>query len=240
LDPWIADLTSEVLWAPDVGSARDAFRRFAAGAGIEFYAYGKNAAAKDCVDYAYLDSSYPEQWWQRYVEARYFEFDPVVIESERNPLPFTWRFVANRGDLTARQRRLFDEAAEFGIVHGLTIPFHGWEGRTGLLCFAFGSAKRHREAMAAQPNLRLLALYYHAAIERLLEAEEATSTGLSAMERQCLTWTAAGRSLWEISVGLHRAEADVAGALAMARAKLGTITTDQAVAKAVACGIILP
>ena len=235
MDHWIADLTTEVLWAPDLAAARDGFRRMAARAGIETYAYAKFTAPGS---FAYLDTTYGAGWIDRYVAQGYHRIDPVVAEGARTQLPFAWRFLVNRSDLPRPQRLVFDEAAEFAIRDGLSIPFHGRRGYGGLTSLAFSDPRHLRDAVQAQPNLRLLALYYHSAVERLLEAEEETA-GLAPFERQCLTWAAAGRSLWDISAVTNRAEADVAGALRAVREKLGTATTSQAAAKAIGQGLIV-
>lgn len=231
----ITDQMNEILWAEDLASARAAFRSGLAACGIETYAYGN---FKLGVDRPYVDSTYPIAWMERYRARGYMAIDPVVRESTRNHLPFAWRYVTNREDgFSDQQRQLFAEAAEFGIRDGYTIPFHGPEGCTALVSFAFESSERMKKVLTAQPNLRLLAVYYHAAVDRLLEDEPGEDM-LSGMERQCLEWSLHGRSLWDISAATHRPEQDVATALRAAREKLGAATTAQAARKAVALGLI--
>lgn len=237
MDRWIVELTSQLLWAEDIPSAQATFRRIAAQANIDFYAYGNSRPG---LEHPYVDSTYPEAWIKRYFSQRYQFIDPVISESRRTHLPFAWRFLMNRpGGLTPEQCRLFEEAAEYGIRDGFTIPFHSTAGCFASLSFAFSSVDELKQVMAAQPKLKLLGVYYHTAIERLLE-EEIPDAELSSIERQCLTWTANGRTLWEISGLAHRPEPDIAFALRSAREKLGTATTAQAVAKAIAQGLIAP
>jgi DNA-binding CsgD family transcriptional regulator len=187
----------------------------------------------------YIDSTYPAQWMSHYFANRYQYIDPVVLEAQRTHLPFSWRFLARREGLSPAQRQLFEEAAAFGIRDGFTIPFHENGGCVAMLSYAFTSDNELQEVMTAQAKLKLLAVYYHTAVERLL-CEPACDDRLSTMERQCLTHMAHGRSLWEISGSLHRPEPDVAGALRSARQKLGAATTAQAVAKAITQGLIAP
>lgn len=232
---WIADLTTEILWAPDIEAARNGFRRLAAQAGIGAYAYARFDTP---TTFTYLDTTYDAAWIDRYVSLGYRRVDPVVAEGTRTRLPFAWRFLGTRPDLSDRQRLVLREAAEFGLRDGLSIPFHGRRGFGGMASLVFSDPRRLQDAVQAQPNLRLLPLYYHSAVERLL-AEDVDVAGLTAFEHQCLTWAAAGRTLWEISAVTHRAEADVAGALRSTRQKLGTATTSQAAAKAVGQGLIV-
>lgn len=237
MDGHIIELTSELLWAEDLPSARATFKKIAAQANVDFYAYGNSRPG---LDNPYLDTTYPPAWVEHYLAQRYQYIDPVVLECQRTHLPFSWRFLLNRATpLTAEQHRLFAEAAEFGIRDGFTIPFHTCHGCFAVLSFAFTSLEELKEIMAAQPKLKLLAVYYHTAIERLLECQVAEDE-LSSVERQCLTLAATGRSLWEISGLAHRPENDIAFALRTAREKLGAATTQQAVAKAIAQGLIAP
>lgn len=235
MDRWITELTTEMLWVEDIPSAQATFRRLAAEINVDFYAYGNSRPG---LEHPYVDTTYPEAWVAHYFARRYQFIDPVIAESQRTHLPFAWRFLVNRpSGLTPEQDQLFAEAAEHGIRDGFTIPFHGRPGCFACLSLAFSSLDALKEVMGAQSRLSLLGVYYHTAIERLLEAEIPESE-LSAIERQCLALVAAGRSLWEISGLAHRSEPDIAGALRSAREKLGTSTTAQAIAKAVAQGLI--
>ena len=234
---WVGELTTELLWAEDIPSVQAAFRRLARQAGVDYYVYGNSRPG---LDQPYIDSTYPQEWMGHYLANRYQLIDPVVLEAQRSHLPFAWRFLTNRANgLSPAQQRLFAEAAEFGIRDGFTIPFHTEEGCVAVLSYAFTSMEQLKEVMSAQSRLKLLAVYYHTAVERLLDVQ-GPEDELSPMERQCLTGIAHGCSLWEISGRIHRPEPDVAGALRSAREKLGTATTAQAIAKAITQGLIAP
>ena len=234
---WISGLTSEVLWAEDLPAVQEAFRRVVAQAGVDFFLYGNSRPG---LDQPYIDSTYPAQWCAHYFANRYQFIDPVVIEAQRSPQPFAWRSLMNRpGSLSEAQQRLFDEAAAHGIRDGYTIPFHTAEGSVAVMSYAFTSPDDLREVMADPARLKLMAVYYHTAVERLLDVQT-PGDDLSPMERQCLTGVALGHSFSEISGRIHRPEPDVAGALRSAREKLGTATTAQAIAKAITQGLIAP
>lgn len=237
MDHWVADLTSGLLGAQDIAAAQSAFRRLAAEAGVERFAYA--LVDDDCG--LHVDATYPEAWTTHYLANGYQNFDPVVLESRRNRLPFAWRFVTNRPGLTAEQNRLFHEASDFGIRDGMTIPFHGSGKSFGMLSLAFESNARLREVMAAQPRMRLLGIYYHTATERLLEGERMDKDDgirLTPHQRQCLSRLAGGQSLWDISAALHLPETTVAGILREVRERLGATTIAEAVARATAQGLI--
>src|SRR6201998_2771744 len=58
---------------------------------------------------------YPSSWVEQYCPNRYDRIDPVISRSIATTLPFAWS--ADRSDLklTKKQKRLFEEAGEFGI-----------------------------------------------------------------------------------------------------------------------------
>lgn len=237
LDSWIEQVTARLLWADDIPAAQAAFRDLAGQAEVAFYAYGNTRPG---LEHPYVDSTYPEAWMAHYFANRYQFIDPVVLEAQRTTQPFAWRFLLNRENgLDDAQRRLFAEAAEYGIRDGFTIPFHTAEGCIAMLSFAFASAAELKEAMATQSRLRLLGMYYHAAIERLLDVETPADE-LSSLELQCLTGIANGLATDQIAARTQRAEPEVSGALCSARDKLGTATTAQAIAKAITQGLIAP
>lgn len=237
MDSWISEMTEELLWVEDIASAQDSLRRLAKLANVDFFAYGNSRPG---LENPYWDATYPTEWMEHYFTNRYQFIDPVVLEAQRSHLPFAWRFLLNRpGAMNAEQKLLFAEAAQYGIRDGFTIPFHSENGCIAAMSFAFRSRAEMEHFANMQPRLKLLALYYHTAIERLLEVD-IPDDELSAMERQCLTFLADGRSLWEISGLLHRPESDVTSSLRSARDKLGTATTAQAVHKAIAEGLIAP
>ena len=235
MDAWIAAMTGDLLWVEDVPTAQRVLRRLAVEAGVDFFAYGNSRPGLEA---PYWDSTYPAAWMAHYFEHRYQFIDPVVLQAQASPLPFAWRFLLNRPEgMTPEQRHLFAEAAEYGIRDGFTIPFHGADGCFAAMTFAFRSRAEMEHLAEVQPRLKLLALYYHTAIERLLEV--AYDQGeLTALELQCLGFVAGGRSLWEISGLLRRPQSDVATSLRSARDKLGVQTTAQAVEQAVARGWI--
>lgn len=237
MDSWITEMTEELLWVEDIPAAQASLRQLAKQADVDFFAYGNSRPG---LENPYWDSTYPAKWMNHYFLNRYQFIDPVVLEAQRSHLPFAWRFLLNRPQtMTPEQKLLFAEAAEYGIRDGFTIPFHSETGCIAAMSFAFRSRAEMEHFASMQPRLKLLALYYHTAIERLLEVSVPESE-LSAMERQCLTFLADGRSLWEISGLLHRPESDVTSSLRSARDKLGTATTAQAVDKAIAQGLIAP
>lgn len=106
------------------------------------------AARLDVITFAYLSlppqhsgkpkliSNYPARWTAHYLQNRYQKVDPVIIRARCGGCPFRWGSDI-RGFATSQvQQRLFEEAAEFSIRCGLTIPIVDRRGCNAAVTFA--------------------------------------------------------------------------------------------------------
>lgn len=92
---------------------------------------------------------------------------------------------------------------------------------------------------ASQYDMHLLAIYSHAAVSRFIDdPAPAAEVRLSPRERECLRWTARGKTAWEISEILKLSQGTVTWHLNNAKAKLGVYGKSHAVVKALMLGLI--
>lgn len=191
----------------------------------------------------YIISTYPEGWLRHYFSEGYLHEDPVLEELPKRQLPFAWSEIALPEELSSRQRRLFDEARDAGLDHGITIPIHGGERFATMSLVPDGSAREAAEALARHRHLlHLLSLYYHAhsgsiLLERSLSSPRQKSL-LSPREKEVLQWTAKGKSNWDISVILGLSEKSIEFHLDSAKRKLQVFNRTHAVVKAIMLGMI--
>lgn len=181
-----------------------------------------------------LISNYPPTWTSHYLQERYHEFDPVIAEALRRPLPFEWGPSLGPAVHTERARDLFEEAARFGIRHGFTVPVHDSTGAIAAITFA--TDKRRASFVHAMTRdaqvLQLIAMYFHAhARRKLRQVHSVNGVTLSRREIECLNWAAQGKSAWEIGRIIGISRHTVVFHLDNARAKLGVRSTIQAVAR---------
>lgn len=87
-------------------------------------------------------------------------------------------------------------------------------------------------------ELEVLGNYFHSHVLRMNGNKADDSLLVTARELDCLRWTAAGKTAWEASVILGISERTVRFHLNSAREKLNCATTAQAIAHAVANGLI--
>ncbi len=147
-----------------------------------------------------LHTNYDGAWIDRYMKRRYDQVDPVCDLGRRASSPFWWggtRFLSN---FEKRQKRVFWEAEEFGIVYGVSIPVCAMDGSLGLVSFTAGTASDIRDILReAGPELHVAA---HQITDRLMEhetADDADSNLLSPRERETLIWVVQGMTSEEIA-----------------------------------------
>ena len=185
-------------------------------------------------DEARLISTYPRAWTAHYLKSHYERFDPVIRQALQGTEPFEWGNNIDSGGLSDTQRQLFEEAATFGIRYGFTIPIHDGRGPVAAVTFASNeqglmfrrSVEGHRHV------LQLMAMYFHANASRKLRSDRIIDgVPLSPRQYECLEWSAAGKSGWEIGRFLGISRRTVAFHLDNAKTKLGVFSLHQAIAR---------
>lgn len=201
------------------------------------------AAALDLSCFAYLAlpnrphgeprliSTYPTGWTSHYLRSNYQSIDPVIIKALQTVEPFRWGVDWPSMSPSISEQQLLDEAAQFGIKFGFTIPIHDGRGPVAALTFASDHRSSPFEnSITAQAGvLQLMALYFHAnARRKLSRATNLAATLLSPRELECLEWASQGKSSWEIGRILGISRHTAASYLESAKEKLGVRTVVQA------------
>lgn len=184
--------------------------------------------------------NYPSAWQAHYFTQQYQSIDPVVTLTPLLAKPFSWQQLQAAGQLNDKQRQLFAEAADHQLRYGLSVPLHGPWGRVAVVSFA----SPHADGISAVDlrNFYLLAHQFHAVMEDLgaVALPPEAHASLSMRERDCLSWTAQGKSSWDISVILGISQNTVNFHLKNALRKLRANSRMVAALKAVRLGLIDP
>ena len=181
-----------------------------------------------------LISNYPVTWTEHYLQQRYQRVDPVIIKALAMLEPFEWGQTSSAGHLTIPQRALLDEASQFGIRCGFTIPIHDRRGPVAAVTFAADERRPSFERCIEHHRaaLQLMAMYFHAHVRRRFSAGRMINgVVLSPREFECLEWAARGKSAWEIGKILSISRRTAAFHLENAKTKLGVHSICQAVAR---------
>jgi len=147
-----------------------------------------------------------EEWVERYIEQDYHYVDAVVAKAKSTPMAFDWETVREESFLRGRSKLVMDEAAEFGIKTGYTVPVFQ---ANGYLAVASFDCNQNAPDQATRAALQLATVYFHARLlafrDRYLPCDEQ----LTPRQRECLHWVGVGKSDWEIGEILNIAEATV-------------------------------
>lgn len=188
-----------------------------------------------------LISSYPKSWTNRYFRLGYQQLDPVVRHARLEHTLFSWGGEASPIQGSRDQRRFFDEATAFGIRSGITVPIRGGFGRMAAFTLATSEREAHQEELMAKLKdvVQLAGLYFHTHVAVRLDrsvASRSAEAELTQRERQCLTWTAQGKTVADIAVLIKIAPRTVVFHLENARRKLDATSIAHCVAQALRRG----
>lgn len=180
-----------------------------------------------------LSRATPREWSERYAERGYFNVDPVIHTTIRQPGAFTW------DDLDLRK---FSSAAETAFNEGceilkaessFIIPTHDARGLGGFVSLFFpdrGPDEGMRRA------LKLIAVYALERAKELRGVQPALAAGdcpITPRQREALAFLAKGKTDWEIGAILGIAEKTANHHIEEAKRRIGVATRAQAAAVAV-------
>lgn len=153
--------------------------------------------------------TYSDAWIGHYTREAYYEHDVLFRMAACNRVPVHWDDARRALDLRPIQKRIFDEGYDAGHRFGSTLPFHA-PGGTGAT-LSISTSGSLSDVRTSRIEAVALAAQFHALYEALSQKADivAPPPPLSARERECLSWVAAGKSSWDISRILSIAESTV-------------------------------
>lgn len=235
-DP-VESLTQELAAATSTQARHHAFLAHGAALGLSHFAY-VNTTVPDRPFVA--ETNYPLPWAERYLTCHYIADDPVPNQAQRSPLPFHWREVLDHAPADSPAHRIFDEAAQFEIRDGITVPVHAPAGLS-MINMAIADPSLFRANAAPQRHaLHLMALQFHLASERALVERPEPQVSLNGCEREVLLWSAKGKGADTIAHIMHRSHGEITHFAQAAQVKLGASSHAEALVKALGHGLITP
>ncbi|CDX38078.1 putative HTH-type transcriptional regulator y4qH [Mesorhizobium plurifarium] len=219
----------------------DALSAFVLNFGCLWIAYSSHAHDQQSLRQFQSDPAmtlnYHEKWQERYLEIGYYLIDPIVKIGRKRPDAFRWREVYEDASTTEDERRVFDEAATFGLRSGMSVPLHGPKGSLALMSFAKPWDREFENGEVAY--LQLAALYFHQKVIKLENSRDSrVDSKLSPRERECVLWVAKGKTAWEIGKILSISANTVNFHLKNVMRKLGVRSRTVAAIKAIELGIV--
>jgi len=193
--------------------------------------------------------NYPDEWLQEYVDKKYIFVDPTIKHCTSSTLPYFWRNIYLNNNESVK--KFAAACSSFGLKDGFSIGINGNCGDYSIISFGGGERDTtiYLELEQAISIAHILLPYLH---EKLAQIEPVRAiyptehsanpniplSELTHREKECLLWTAEGKTSHEISLILNVSESTVNFHLKNAVLKLDCINKTHAVAKAVLLGLI--
>lgn len=232
-------LTHKIL-GHEAHALLDLLNQLAAELDVNHIAYvrmGSNKSLESSLLASYV--TYPKEWQRRYFLKQYFLMDPILQYGMNTALQhFDWSDVAG-GDTAIRE--FFSDAARHRVgSNGISILVRNRRNSYAIVSFTSNIAKEQWEIFK---SLNMDKLYHASAL-----IDSAAMTGsklpdipdvnLSLREEQCLIWAARGKTYEEIGEITSLSYYSVRSHLDIARHKLHGTNLTNAVAIALALGVI--
>ena len=231
----IFDLAADIRNAPDQQGLVAAFGALVSRLGPHAYSMG-TIHRTDLARRHLIGTTYPDHWMAHYVAQRYHHIDPIIDPVRHGLHAYDWKEVHIR---SRQQDVMLREFGEMGFRSGYAVPLP--INPQTLLLVSIASSDTHI-APLQQMAIQLAASQFHHRYCQLAHDHHAQAgkPGLTARERECLSWVAQGKDTADIGHILALSENTIKFHLKNALCKLGCHNRVQAAVKATCLGLIHP
>jgi LuxR family transcriptional regulator, activator of conjugal transfer of Ti plasmids len=237
--PAATKLTYKIL-GHETDGLLDILKELAPELGVSHIAYVRMGSKKS-LDSSLLASAvtYPKEWQRRYFVKQYYLMDPVLQYGINTSLAhFDWDD-ADRGSAVIKD--FFADAARHKVgSNGISILVRNRKNTYAIVSFTSDMTRSDWEIFkkASMEKLCHASALIDAAAMAGSKLPDIPDVDLSLREEQCLTWAARGKTYEEISEILNLSFHSVRSHLDVARHKLRGANLTNAVAIALALGVI--
>ena len=208
--------------------------------GLDCFAVSGIPLPGERIDPYFLLDAWPEGWFERYVQQNYVHVDPVIYHSKMSDDAFVWSEVLGGRALDRRAKQLMNEATEFRMLDGFSVPLHTVGGMQAIVTFG---AEKLDLSSEARGILHMVSIYAHNRLRAMMTETRAPGRkpplqAVTAVERDVIRWCAEGKTNWEIGQILGRSEKTVQHEIHNAQKKLNCVNRTQLIAEAIRFGII--
>ncbi|KPF41774.1 LuxR family transcriptional regulator [Rhizobium sp. AAP43] len=227
-----ANASNKAAVLSSLGRAADAF-------GMDCYAISGIPLPNERIDPYFMLSAWPEEWFERYVNENYVHVDPVIHRTRMSDEAFVWSEALATEPLSRTARKVMNEATEFGMMDGYSVPLHSVGGFQAIVTFG---ARKVDLSDAQRGALQIISIYAHNKLRAFMAEPDtrrmAAALKVTPREREVIMWCAAGKTNWEIGQILGISEKTVQHEVASASRRLNSVNRAQLIAEAIRLGII--
>ena len=173
-----------------------------------------------------------------YIDQRAYTRDPILHRAEGSVTPISWNTHRWDRPLGESEQTVLSLLRDLDIDCGVSVPIHGPRLRFSVLCLSRHDKLRSFTPVSGELEgaLHLLGAYVASYFQS--DAAASSKASLTPREIECLSWTAEGKTAWEIGEILVISERTVRYHLGNAMQKLNVSSKFQAVLKALTTGLM--
>ena len=112
---------------------KEAFSGICRHYSLDQFSFAQFHYSKKLLSFELISDSYPSSWSKHYNKSQYYLNDPRLKDFGKIHSPVIWDLEKNINELSPIQQRIFREAGDFNIRHGITIPFYVEKGTQDFL-----------------------------------------------------------------------------------------------------------
>lgn len=231
------EITSEVIAAESRQSLKSTLRRAANRLGFDHFALSiEGRPGREGQDDLLLHD-YPDEWAKVYLAFDLAGRDPVRRACDKSPIGFCWDELGSLIPLTRGDRQMLAIGQECGLGDGYTVPRHLPGDARGTCSFVV-----RPQAELPKPQLMVAEIVGAAAIVSALRvsgfAQNQPRPVLSDRQRECLVWSARGKTAEETGMILGISTETVNQHLKMARERYDVCCRQSLIVNALFDGLI--
>jgi len=214
--------------------------------GFDSFMYGMSTAPQPHRDSrSFVWTTLSREWVSIYDQKSYIEIDPRLTQTWRRVTPILWDRHSHDGD--ARVASFLNHAAQYGVGSGVAVPLRDPSHPLVVVALNSGqrelTALRRHEITTALGDIVLLASHFHelfmaSFVDSGLPPRQ-QGAPLSPREVQCLQFAAHGLTSGDIGKKLGLVERTVNFHFSNIISKLAAANRGEAIAVAIARGIIV-
>lgn len=239
IETMLFDFLTDIKTLDDRDAIMKRLAKVAGFFGLDSFAISGIPLPHERIEPYLLLNAWPEEWTSRYLAENYVHSDPVIYRCKGTDRAFVWSETLAEKPVGARARKVMNEATEFRMIDGFSVPIHSPGGIQAIVTFGGEKVDMSDEERAV---LELIAIYAHKKLRDIIPQKKADPrqavANITARELEVIHWCAEGKSNWEIGQILGRSEKTVQHILASAQYKLDVTNRTQLVAEAFRIGII--
>ena len=207
--------------------------------GMDCYAISGIPLPNERIDPYFMLNAWPDGWFERYVQQNYVHVDPVIHRTKMSDEAFVWSEALAGKPISRASQRVMNEATEFGMMDGYSVPLHSVGGFQAIVTFGARKVDLSNEQRGA---LHIISIYAHNRLRNFLaeatDRRAAAAVKVTPREREVILWCSGGKTNWEIGQILGISEKTVQHEIASASRKLNSVNRAQLIAESIRLGII--